>query len=123
MSPAMYSAFALLVSYLVASASALSSPPAGAITVGNGGKYATLSAALQDTSSLVCHYYSCAAAADCRPPLYAVGVLHLLRNVYRHCHHNPGKRACLRADQYNQLLHRKQYVLIVCSPTRPWANV
>lgn len=32
---------------------ALSSPPSGAITVGNGGKYSTISAALQDTSSSV----------------------------------------------------------------------
>ncbi|PIL31695.1 hypothetical protein GSI_06398 [Ganoderma sinense ZZ0214-1] len=54
----MRSVLALFVSYLVASASALSSPPAGAITVGNGGKYATLSAALQDTSSLVYFIYS-----------------------------------------------------------------
>ncbi|KAM5530603.1 hypothetical protein V8D89_015721 [Ganoderma adspersum] len=54
----MCSVLALFVSYLVASASALSSPPAGAITVGNGGKYATLSAALQDASSLVYFIYS-----------------------------------------------------------------
>ncbi|KAI0801009.1 pectin lyase-like protein [Fomes fomentarius] len=38
---------------LAISALALSSPPAGAITVGSGGKHATLSAALKDTSSLV----------------------------------------------------------------------
>lgn len=37
----------------VLSAFALSSPPSGAITVGSGGKYATLSAALLDTSSSV----------------------------------------------------------------------
>ncbi|KAH9846844.1 pectin lyase-like protein [Lenzites betulinus] len=42
----------LLLSYLILGVSALSSPPAGAITVGPGGKYATLSAALKDTSSL-----------------------------------------------------------------------
>ncbi|KAI0652113.1 pectin lyase-like protein [Trametes meyenii] len=45
----------LLLPYLALGASALSTPPAGAITVGSGGKYATLSAALKDTSSLV--YY------------------------------------------------------------------
>ncbi|KAI0715340.1 pectin lyase-like protein [Earliella scabrosa] len=45
----------LLCAHLVAGALALSSPPANAITVGNGGKHATLSAALKDTSSLV--YY------------------------------------------------------------------
>jgi pectinesterase len=33
---------------------ALSSPPSGAITVGNGGKYSTLSKALADTSSSTC---------------------------------------------------------------------
>ncbi|KAI1793818.1 pectin lyase fold/virulence factor [Ganoderma leucocontextum] len=54
----MRSVFALFVSYLVASALALSSPPAGAITVGNVGKYATLSTALEDTSSLVYFIYS-----------------------------------------------------------------
>lgn len=44
----------LLFSYLVVSAAALSTPPAGAITVGgSSGKYKTLSAALKDTSSLV----------------------------------------------------------------------
>ncbi|CAE7107330.1 unnamed protein product [Rhizoctonia solani] len=36
---------------LVLSVSCASSPPSGAITVGNGGKYSTLSAALKDTSS------------------------------------------------------------------------
>nr|VWO94214.1 Pectinesterase (EC [Ganoderma boninense] len=71
----MRSVFTLFVTYLVASASALSSPPAGAITVGNGGKYATLSAALQDTSSLVCHYY-----AFVRTPL-TVG-RHLTLKIY-----------------------------------------
>ncbi|RDX50467.1 pectin lyase-like protein [Lentinus brumalis] len=51
----MISRVILLSAYLLAGAFALSSPPAGAITVGNGGKYATLSAALKDTSSSV--YY------------------------------------------------------------------
>lgn len=32
---------------------ALSSPPSGAITIGKGGKYSTISAGLQDTSSSV----------------------------------------------------------------------
>ncbi|KAG8692652.1 hypothetical protein FRC09_011058, partial [Ceratobasidium sp. 395] len=43
---------------LVLSASCASSPPSGAITVGNGGKYATLSAALKDTSSNVYFVYA-----------------------------------------------------------------
>ena len=50
----MRSNLVLFLAYLVASTLALSSPPSGAITVGDGGKYATLSAALNDTSSLVC---------------------------------------------------------------------
>ncbi|KAI0639667.1 pectin lyase fold/virulence factor [Trametes polyzona] len=49
----MQSYLLFLLSYLIVGASALSSPPAGAITVGSGGKYPTLSAALKDTSSLV----------------------------------------------------------------------
>jgi pectinesterase len=36
----------------------LSSPPSGAITVGTGGKYATLQAALADTSSSTYFVYS-----------------------------------------------------------------
>ncbi|KAL1951573.1 hypothetical protein VTO73DRAFT_722 [Trametes versicolor] len=49
----------LLFSFLIVSAAALSSPPAGAITVGgSSGKYKTLSAALKDTSSLVYFVYS-----------------------------------------------------------------
>ncbi|KAI0673397.1 pectin lyase-like protein [Trametes maxima] len=51
----MHPCLLLLLPYLVLGASALSAPPAGAITVGSGGKYATLSAALKDTSSVV--YY------------------------------------------------------------------
>ncbi|KAJ2976243.1 hypothetical protein NUW54_g11598 [Trametes sanguinea] len=47
----MNSYFLLLLSYLILGASALSSPPAGAITVGPGGAYSSLSAALKDTSS------------------------------------------------------------------------
>ncbi|CUA73917.1 putative pectinesterase A [Rhizoctonia solani] len=38
--------------------SCASSPPSGAITVGNGGKYSTLSAALKDTSSNVYFVYA-----------------------------------------------------------------
>jgi pectinesterase len=37
---------------------AYSSPPSGAITVGSGGKYSTISAALKDTSSSVYFVYS-----------------------------------------------------------------
>ncbi|KAI0361344.1 pectin lyase-like protein [Trametes cingulata] len=48
-----YSRLLFLLSSLVLGASALSSPPKGAITVGPGGKYSSLSAALQDTSSSV----------------------------------------------------------------------
>ncbi|RPD64827.1 pectin lyase-like protein [Lentinus tigrinus ALCF2SS1-6] len=51
----MFSRAILLSICLCTGAFALSSPPAGAITVGTGGKYATLSAALKDTSSSV--YY------------------------------------------------------------------
>ncbi|KAI9060562.1 carbohydrate esterase family 8 protein [Trametes sanguinea] len=47
----MNSYFLLLLSYLILGASALSSPPAGAITVGPGGAYSSLSAALKDASS------------------------------------------------------------------------
>ncbi|TBU34651.1 pectin lyase fold/virulence factor [Dichomitus squalens] len=54
----MRSTLALVLSYLVGSALTLSSPPAGAITVGSGGQYATLSAALKDTSSLVYFIHS-----------------------------------------------------------------
>ncbi|OSC99460.1 carbohydrate esterase family 8 protein [Trametes coccinea BRFM310] len=49
----MNSYFLLLLSYLILGASALSSPPAGAITVGPGGAFSSLSAALKDTSSNV----------------------------------------------------------------------
>ncbi|KAG9098740.1 hypothetical protein FRC06_006017 [Ceratobasidium sp. 370] len=42
----------------VSRALCLSSPPSGAITVGSGGKYSTLAAALQDTSSNVYFVYS-----------------------------------------------------------------
>ncbi|KAI0332013.1 pectin lyase-like protein [Cubamyces sp. BRFM 1775] len=49
----MHAHFLLLLSYLIVGAFAFSSPPAGAITVGPGGKYSTLSAALKDTSSEV----------------------------------------------------------------------
>lgn len=49
--------FNLIVTFVLhilpLSVAALSSPPSGAITVGPGGKYATLSAALADTSSSV----------------------------------------------------------------------
>ncbi|KAI0778444.1 pectin lyase-like protein [Trametes elegans] len=54
----MYSYLHLLLSYLIVGAAALSSPPAGAITVGTGGKYPSLSAALKDTSSSVYFIYS-----------------------------------------------------------------
>ncbi|KAI0756744.1 pectin lyase fold/virulence factor [Daedaleopsis nitida] len=47
----MFAHLAVLCAAFVTGALALSSPPAGAITVGSGGKYATLSAALKDTSS------------------------------------------------------------------------
>ena len=53
----MHAHFLLLLSYLIVGAFAFSSPPAGAITVGPGGKYSTLSAALKDTSSEVGHHY------------------------------------------------------------------
>ncbi|KAJ1311106.1 hypothetical protein OPQ81_009607 [Rhizoctonia solani] len=43
---------------LVWTASCASTPPSGAITVGSGGKYSTLSAALQDTSSNVYFVYA-----------------------------------------------------------------
>ncbi|KAG9095663.1 hypothetical protein FRC06_009554 [Ceratobasidium sp. 370] len=43
---------------LVLLASCASTPPSGAITVGSGGKYATLSAALKDTSSNVYFVYA-----------------------------------------------------------------
>ncbi|KAG8681467.1 hypothetical protein FRC11_001086, partial [Ceratobasidium sp. 423] len=43
---------------LVWTVSCASSPPSGAITVGSGGKYSTLSAALQDTSSNVYFVYA-----------------------------------------------------------------
>ncbi|KAK7686350.1 hypothetical protein QCA50_010574 [Cerrena zonata] len=43
---------------LVLPAFALSSPPSGAITIGQGGKYATISAAMQDSSSSVYFIFS-----------------------------------------------------------------
>ena len=53
----MYSTVALLLS-LVVSTLCASSPPSGAITVGPGGKYSTLTAALADTSSNVYFIYA-----------------------------------------------------------------
>ncbi|KAI0375264.1 pectin lyase-like protein [Pilatotrama ljubarskyi] len=49
----MYSGLLFMLSGLILSAFALSSPPNGAITVGPGGKHSNLSAALQDTSGSV----------------------------------------------------------------------
>ena len=49
----MYARLLLLFSAVITGALALSSPPSGAITVGSGGKYSSLSAALKDTSSSV----------------------------------------------------------------------
>ena len=120
----MYSGLLLLFSAFITGALALSSPPSGAITVGNGGKYSTLSAALKDTSSSVSTTnrtaVTCPTLIACAPP----DVLHLLRNVHGHRHHHAREHHDLRADEHPQLLHRQQYAhlffLPSCSPvSRP----
>jgi hypothetical protein len=88
---------------------ALSSPPSGAITVGNGGKYAKLSTAMADTSSNVYFVYA---------GTYTDTVKITRNNIkgtVDHCCQSYLDTSLtlisLRSDELESLIHRKQCVI------------
>lgn len=96
----------LLFSYLIVSAAALSSPPAGAITVGgSSGKYKTLSAALKDTSSLVSGSFTPRSRDGVLTGHPCLGVLRLLRDIHRHGDYYSVGREGVRPDEHTVVLY------------------
>lgn len=92
---------------LVLPAFALSSPPSGAITIGQGGKYATISAAMQDSSSSVSDHLKLRE----RVYLFAVlGVFHFLGDLQGTSPYNQVQHQDLWTNKHAQLIQREQCV-------------
>ena len=108
----MFAHLAVLWVAFVTGALALSSPPAGAITVGSGGKYASLSAALKDTSSSVSSIGKLGRRRDLQiPDIFALGVLHFSRDIQGHRDHYESEHTGVRSDEHSEFLHWEQSVL------------
>ena len=112
--PTMYARLLVLVSSFAASALAYSSPPSGAITVGSGGDYSSLSEALEDTSSSVSTANRTMLACQ-GLTLPSTDVLHLRGDLHGHRYNYTLEHQDLRADGHRGLVHRKQCVV----PRRP----